>query len=1535
MQAMRNRLADFMQTDEALNQLSAFEEQKRVTLASRKMTWPTYLQELRKPKIIWADELVLLSASLLFGKEINVLTTKQGGEPCWYTPYKQNINWPYPYSNPPMALGNLQERHYESLHQIETNAVPHIPPARPERVSGQPSLGPRNENPTVHPNLMSNEGKCKVCSKMCATVLGHLAKKEQCKQHYSPQEIKALQKKAKDVDRAKKAERSRAKRQDQSVREREAAAMRDKRQDPSFRAKERKRRRAKYKREMKKVYDNYSEYKRFLDFKDAIKDTWVIACLSCFRVLSTTAGRAITLDKLKAELGKSLFEKCIKPDACKRREFLDDEGRVLLCTSCDSYLRVKKQMPPLNYYNGMEITKIPDALKLTDLEATLVAKRILFIKMFNLVKSRWWGYKDHTTMVPVCDDTLLETYNKVSSFPRLPGEAGLVLVRLKRKIQYNNHHVMAYVDPARLRAALQTLKDQRHPSYTAITISNRFSVLASQVDADSSGNESDTEDEDEQPMDSIRENQLDLGSSVTLTDANPESAVVINQPAGSSSSRKKQTDGGLDIAPGEGKIPTNLARDPNWDIDAFPHLFPDGKYGLNHEREKKLSTLKYLISRLQSIDKRWCKNSAFLFAALYCIEREQLERQINISYMRGRVVHGSMVNLEDACHVLDNIPGTFRYWQQRRYEVLAKLEQLGPFQFFFTLSCADKRWDENFVSILSQKGLKIYYESPDLPPPGSGKFAYQSDEIWVQEEGKQRERLKDYLKSERLHELVRENVLSITMNFDKRVHKFMQHIVMHKSSPMKTQFYHYRVEFQARGAGHIHGVLWIDIPELEKMRDKEDQLMFKGLQVAMEKLKYNKDLTKEDKAVLAKLADTFVSCSLDDADLRDLVMEVQTHRHSGNREKKTGCYKKGHFCRFNYPRLPSSETIIATPTKRGEYEKDESERKFLERKKKYKETLQRVKELLVELSEDELNVINEETLLAKAGVSKDEYYNALRHSQVGACIVLKRKPSEVYINNYNPEWIKAWDGNMDIALCLDFFAIITYITDYYTKSETEMMSRMMDAAKACKGKERKDQLKCIVNAFLKYRVMGEMEAFYRVMPHLHLSESNLKCVFVATGFPENRSKFLMKMKDKLIDEDDDEESMLKQGIVTVPGKEGTYKQKIPIHDKYASRPDELENMCLAQFAIYYDTHSAANTAKKQDECNDDQSAMDDSEEDKPHRIMSGNTCKETILPKLIRLKKNLGPMRLRKIPAVLRIHKLKEDKNPHEFYYSQLLLYRPWREETELKQHDLDACLRLIIKRNNQGDGKTIIELTKGKLFPHKNNVEEARALMETLPNTRPTHTVDDLDAESQLENEADAWEEAVDDPEYAARYPNREAAQEVGASASSQSTRGAGYKPIQLGTNEERHEMARKLDKVQRVPFDLTMKYVKQLRTSQNSSMKTPKPPLLKIHGGAGAGKSFLINTIAAHCEYWMTVHTNKNPERPSVVKVAPTGKAANLIQGDTLHHAFNFSYDGTYYSLSDKLREIKRAALENLTVVIVDEMSMVNADLLYNLNL
>ena len=136
--------------------------------------------------------------------------------------------------------------------------------------------------------------------------------------------------------------------------------------------------------------------------------------------------------------------------------------------------------------------------------------------------------------------------------------------------------------------------------------------------------------------------------------------------------------------------------------------------------------------------------------------RESLERQINISCRRVKFSEGSVQQLEDAFSVFENIPGTVKYWQQKRYEVLAKLEQLGPFQFFFTLSCADKRWDENFVSILRQKGLKnIYKKRTTNSQLTDAEYSYQDDEIWVKQEGKEEVILKEYLANDNLHDLVR------------------------------------------------------------------------------------------------------------------------------------------------------------------------------------------------------------------------------------------------------------------------------------------------------------------------------------------------------------------------------------------------------------------------------------------------------------------------------------------------------------------------------------------------------------------------------------------------------------------------------------------------------------------------------------------------------------------------------------------------------------------------------------------------------------
>ena len=73
----------------------------------------------------------------------------------------------------------------------------------------------------------------------------------------------------------------------------------------------------------------------------------------------------------------------------------------------------------------------------------------------------------------------------------------------------------------------------------------------------------------------------------------------------------------------------------------------------------------------------------------------------------------------------------------------------------------------------------------------------------------------------------------------------------------------YRVEFQGRGAAHIHGVIWLNIKEMEKSTIFQDEGLSNGiLSEAFKKLRDDVKLTEDEKEAIVKLTDTFVSCSL-------------------------------------------------------------------------------------------------------------------------------------------------------------------------------------------------------------------------------------------------------------------------------------------------------------------------------------------------------------------------------------------------------------------------------------------------------------------------------------------------------------------------------------------------------------------------------------------------------------------------------------------------------------------------------------------------
>ena len=102
----------------------------------------------------------------------------------------------------------------------------------------------------------------------------------------------------------------------------------------------------------------------------------------------------------------------------------------------------------------------------------------------------------------------------------------------------------------------------------------------------------------------------------------------------------------------------------------------------------------FFNQRLLNADERFSKDNFYLFMASTFIEEEQLEKQVNISgSMRGaadqNTIGETVLKLHDLYSVFKTLKGTPKYWQTAKYELIAKVKQLGPFHLFYTFSCGE------------------------------------------------------------------------------------------------------------------------------------------------------------------------------------------------------------------------------------------------------------------------------------------------------------------------------------------------------------------------------------------------------------------------------------------------------------------------------------------------------------------------------------------------------------------------------------------------------------------------------------------------------------------------------------------------------------------------------------------------------------------------------------------------------------------------------------------------------------------------------
>ena len=111
----------------------------------------------------------------------------------------------------------------------------------------------------------------------------------------------------------------------------------------------------------------------------------------------------------------------------------------------------------------------------------------------------------------------------------------------------------------------------------------------------------------------------------------------------------------------------------------------------------------------------------------------------------------------------------------------------------------------------------------------------------------------------------------------------------------------------------------------------------------------------------------------------------------------------------------------------------------------------------------------------------------------------------------------------------------------------------------------------------------------------------------------------------------------------------------------------------------------------------------------------------------------------------------------------------------------------------------------------------------------------------------------------------------------------------------------------------------------------KAVEPICIYVNGSGGVGKSHLIRCIVYEANKILEP-LKRTADDVQIVTLAPTGTAAHNIGGSTLHSFFHFPpfLAMPYIPLGESVLNTLRCKLEKLSIIIIDEVSMVSSVML-----
>ena len=788
--------------------------------------------------------------------------------------------------------------------------------------------------------------------------------------------------------------------------------------------------------------------------------------------------------------------------------------------------------------------------------------------------------------------------------PRLPDNIDLIWVEFKRMLVYKSNHYQDYIHPQKVMTALRWLK-QHNEHYSHVKIDEdwlqKFETdpMCGQLKEESDSEEAVTIDENmelgQDNYDSNEPSDIDLSNieEKKVCDGNPDSLRAGRKRR--RKQRKEQNESGdsseedekdlkeaqqehdrleeirigasstciqiedldnavFSIAPGQDAVPKYILLDDDFEVLAFPDYFPEGKFGYNlpQKREANLNLRHYINQRLLNRDRKFSQNQEYIFAFQYATEIKQLKgdmynalkrtmtngRKVNAGDVRNFEKFNELVFKDVAYKFMKNVRGTPAYWQVQLMDTLAMMRTFGTPTWFISLSPAEFLWPE-FTQAVGKR-LELNWTEEDV-----GKMSWQTKATNF-----------------------KNNPVTVCQMFHNRLEGFFSDFLLSDAHPLGEITEHIeKIEFQARGSPHAHCLIWVkDAPSVDVNTDEEVCRFV-------------------DKYITGKIPVD----SKETEDVRNLVKKLQTHVHSPYcREHVNG------RCHFNFPKPPSTRTIIA---RKGT---DDTTVCIDEKTKRH--ILEMVHERIKEEDGSSLREI-----LESEHIPEELYLDCLRtSSHRGTTIILERDIADCKTNNFNPICIHLWRANMDIQYVADPYECIMYVLSYVLKCENGMSEILKRVAREFKEESVRNQMGKILSTFANKHEVSVHEAIHQVTSQWLFRKS--RSVVFVNNAPKEECHRMPKSPSELAGMEDDDEDVFMASI----------------HDRYAARPNDLEELCLAAFATKY--NRAPKDAKGKN---------------------------------VIHLKDNsLGQMTKRTTDAVLCTHKFKDET--YQFYFSKLLLFLPW-----------------------------------------------------------------------------------------------------------------------------------------------------------------------------------------------------------------------------------------------------------------------------------